>query len=52
MTKKPYTFRLDEQFIEEELRPIAVKENRPLTNLIETILLTFVKKRKSKQKKE
>lgn len=44
-TKKPYTFRLNKALIE-KLRVLANKDNRKLTNFIETILSSFVKNKK------
>lgn len=48
-TKKPYTFRFDEKMMN-KLKSIAVKENRKLTNLIETILINFTKQKDNERK--
>lgn len=42
--KKPFTFRLDADLME-QIRKLAVKENRGLTNFIETIFRNLVKKK-------
>ena len=39
--KKVLSVRLDEEFID-DLKKIAVNENRPLSNLIETVLKKYV----------
>ncbi|MEA5134902.1 MAG: DUF6364 family protein [Candidatus Fimivivens sp.] len=45
--KKVVSIRLDEEFIE-ELKKTAKEENRPLSNLIETILKSYVKDKKER----
>lgn len=44
MARKPYTFRLNEDLMEKGIRPLAEKDYREFTNLIETILMKFAKK--------
>jgi predicted transcriptional regulator len=44
--KKVVSIRLDEEFIH-ELRAIAVEQNRPLSNLIETVLKQYVESKKA-----
>lgn len=44
-TKKPFSFRLDVKLMN-KLKEIAAKENRKLTNLIETILINYTNKKK------
>lgn len=46
MEKRVLSVRLDEPLIQ-ELKTIAQAENRPLSNLIETILKQYVATRKS-----
>lgn len=45
LMKKPYTFRLDPDLVE-DVRKIGEKDNRKLTQAIEHILITFVKEHK------
>ena len=45
--KKVVSIRLDEEFIE-ELKQCAKEENRPLSNLIETVLKTYIKDKKER----
>jgi predicted transcriptional regulator len=45
MAKKPYTIRLDEEKVIKPLQDIADRENRTVTNLIETALIELVKKK-------
>lgn len=52
MTKKLYSIRLDEKKIIEPLRVIADKENRSVSNIIETVLLEYIKKNKKVCQKE
>lgn len=53
MAKLPYTFRFEETLIEDQLKPIALKENRPLTNLMENIFLDYLARlKKSKARKK
>jgi hypothetical protein len=47
MTKKPFTFRLDATLVE-KVRKAGAKDGRKLTNMIEHILSTFVKKEEKK----
>lgn len=47
MEKKVLSIRLSEEFIE-ELKEIAREENRPLSNLIETVLKQFIASRNGK----
>lgn len=51
MSKYLYSFRFEKSVIEDQLKPIAESENRPLTNLIETILKDYIKRHKRKKKK-
>ena len=44
--KKVLSIRLDEEFIN-ELKIIAKNENRPLSNLIETVLKRYVSSKES-----
>ena len=44
--KKVLSIRLDEKFID-ELKVIAKNENRPLSNLIETVLKKYVSSKKT-----
>lgn len=39
--KKQYNFRLEEKLIN-DLQALATKENRSLTNLIETVMMQYV----------
>lgn len=48
MAKKPYNFRLDEEKVVKPLKFIAEKQHRDLTNLIEFILIEYIKKSKDK----
>lgn len=48
--KKVYSFRFDEEMVE-KLRGYAAEENRTLSNMIETILLQYLSKRESEDKK-
>ena len=49
--KKVLSVRLEEEFID-ELKIIAKKENRPLSNLIETILKKYVNSKKDECSKK
>lgn len=42
--KKTYSFRLDEETVD-QLRVYAAEENRTLSNMVETILLQYLKGR-------
>ena len=46
--KKVLSVRLDEEFIN-ELKIIAKSENRPLSNLIETVLKRYVNSKENRQ---
>jgi len=48
--KKPVSFRIDD-WVLDELKIIAENENRPLSNLIETILKQYLSTKKNAQKK-
>ena len=43
--KKVYSVRLDEELLK-ELKIIAKEENRPLSNLVETILKRYISSKK------
>lgn len=46
--KKAYTLKLDEKLLE-ELKVQAEKENRSVSNLIETVLMQYVDDAKAKE---
>jgi predicted transcriptional regulator len=46
--KKAYTLKLDEKLLE-ELKVQAEKENRSVSNLIETVLMQYVDDTKAKE---
>lgn len=48
--KRTFSFRFDEELVE-KLRGYAAEENRTLSNMIETILLQYLSKRESEDKK-
>ena len=48
--KKVYSFRFDEAMVD-RLRTYAEAENRTLSNMVETILLQYLSKRDSEEKK-
>ena len=48
MEKKVYSVRLNEELLE-ELKKIAEKENRSLSNLVETVLKKYVSENKNSQ---
>ena len=48
--KKVYSFRFDEDMVD-RLRTYAEAENRTLSNMVETILLQYLSKRDSEEKK-
>lgn len=45
MAKKPYPIRLDEDKVIKPLQKIAENENRTVANLIDTVLIDFIKKK-------
>lgn len=45
MAKKPYPIRLDEDKVIKPLQKIAANENRTVANLIDTVLIDFIKKK-------
>ena len=45
MEKKGVSVRLESELVE-ELKKCAKEENRPLSNLIETVLKTYIKNKK------
>jgi predicted HicB family RNase H-like nuclease len=48
MAKKPYNFRFEEKLIE-QVQKLADKDNRTLTNFIETLLMKVVEDSKKKK---
>ena len=48
--KKTYSFRFSEDMVD-RLRTYAEAENRTLSNMVETILLQYLSKRDSEEKK-
>ena len=46
--KKVFSMRLEEELID-KLKEIAVQENRPLSNLVETVLKNYVADKKNKE---
>ena len=48
--KRTYSSRFEEEMVE-KLRVYAAQENRTLSNMIETILLQYLSKRESEDKK-
>jgi len=48
--KKTYSFRFSEEMVD-KLRVYAKEENRTISNMIETILLQYLSKRESEERK-
>lgn len=48
--KKTFSFRFDESMVD-KLKSYAEAENRTLSNMVETILLQYLAKRESEDKK-